>query len=159
MARLGAICGWLAITWVLLGAFTSSPTPAAGGGDAELATVASEARQVIAVINWFYLRHRACPQPSRPGELAILEGELGDGFSATQRDWFVEIRGISMTGSWLYYTSARYPDRCTLWRELGQNATLIWRRHDGGRWTFEPGDGGSERPIKVAPVQAGMGDK
>jgi hypothetical protein len=131
----------------------------ASSGDAQLREVAQEARQVIAVVNWFYLRHRACPQPSRPAELAVLEGELGDGFSATARSWFVEIRGISMSGSWLYHTSSGYPDRCTLWRKLGEDVTLIWRRHDGGRWTYETGDGGSERPLKFAPVRAGMGDK
>jgi hypothetical protein len=148
-----------AVACLLLGTVATPSASAAGSADAQWGTVASEARQVIAVINWFYLRHRACPQPSHPPELAALEGELGDGFSATLRDWFVEIRGISMTGSWFYYTSARYPDRCTLWRELGQSATLIWRRHDGGRWTFEPGDGSPERPIKFAPLHAGMGDR
>jgi hypothetical protein len=75
MARLDTIYPWYAIAGLLLGALATSSTLAAGRGDAELATVASEARQVIAVINWFYLRHRTCPQPSRPGELATLERE------------------------------------------------------------------------------------
>ena len=131
-------------------AVTSSAL-AAGGADPQLVAATREARQVIAVIEWFYVRHRACPQPSRPDELAALESGLGDGFSADPRGRFLEIRGISMTGSWLYYTSARYPDRCTLWRQLDQNATVIWRRHTGGRWTIEPSDGSAERPIRFAP--------
>jgi len=143
----------------LLPGLSASPALAAGSVDPSLAAVASEARQTIEVINWFYVRHRACPHPSRPAELAELEGQLGDGFSAVVRDWFVEIRGISMSGSWLYYTSPRYPDRCTLWRRLDKDVTLIWRRHNGGRWAIDRGDGSAERPIKFAPLQAGMGDK
>jgi hypothetical protein len=131
----------------------------ASGDQLQLAAVASEARQTIEVINWFYVRHRACPQPSRPGELAAMEAQLGDGFSAVPRGPFVEIRGISMSGSWFYYTSPRYPERCTLWRRLHDDLTLVWRRHNGGRWSYDPGDGSAERPIKFAPLQAGMGDK
>ena len=131
-------------------AVTSSAL-AAGGADPQLVAATREARQVIAVIEWFYVRHRACPQPSRPDELAALESGLGDGFSADPRGRFLEIRGISMTGSWLYYTSPHYPDRCTVWRQFGQDATLIWRRHTGGRWTIEPGDGSAEQPIRFAP--------
>jgi hypothetical protein len=141
---------WCALVCLLLGAVTY-PVLASGGADSRLREVAREARQAIAVIDWFYVRRRACPQPSRPAELAELESELGDGFSAAPQGWFLELRGISMTGSWLYYTSPRYPDRCTLWRKLDRDATLIWRRHNGGRWTFDPGDGSAERPIKLAP--------
>ena len=140
-----------AIFGLVLVAAVSSSAVAAGGADSQLTAAAREARQVIAVIDWFYVRHRACPQPSHPAELAELEGRVGDGFSAAPQGRFVEFRGISMTGSWLYYTSARYPDRCTLWRKLDQDATVIWRRHNGGRWTFVPGDGSAERPIKLAP--------
>jgi len=144
-------CIGRAIVCLLLGAAAISSAVAAGGADSQLAAATREARQVIAVIDWFYVRHRACPQPSHPAELAELEGRLGDGFSAAPQGRFVEFRGISMTGSWLYYTSARYPDRCTLWRKLDQDATVIWRRHNGGRWTFVAGDGSAERPIKLAP--------
>jgi len=90
--------------------------------------------------------------------MAELESQLGDGFSAAPRGWSVEIRGISMTGAWRYYTSTQYPDRCTLWRKLGQDVTLIWRRHNGDRWTFDLGDGSAERPLKLGPQSAGMGD-
>jgi hypothetical protein len=95
-----------AIVRLLLGAAAISSAVAAGGADSQLAAATREARQVIAVIDWFYVRHRACPQPSHPAELAELEGRLGDGFSAAPQGRFVEFRGISMTGSWLYYTSA-----------------------------------------------------
>jgi hypothetical protein len=142
---------WRGLVCLLLGAAVSSSAWAAGGADPQLSAAAREARQVIAVIDWFYVRHRACPQPSHPAELAELESELGDGFSAAAQGHFVELRGIIMSGSWLYYTSTRYPDRCTLWRTLDRDVTLIWRRHNGGRWTFDPGDGSAERPIKLAP--------
>jgi hypothetical protein len=142
---------WRGLVCLLLGAAVSSSAWAAGGADPQLSAAAREARQVIAVIDWFYVRHRACPQPSHPAELAELESELGDGFSAAAQGHFVELRGISMSGSWLYYTSTRYPDRCTLWRRLDRDVTLIWRRHNGGRWTFVAGDGSAEKPIKVAP--------
>jgi len=149
----------LAVAGVLLGGIAISPAFGAGGVDPQLAAVASEARQTIEVINWFYVRHRACPQPSRPAELAILERELGDGFSVELQGQFVAIRGISMSAAWLYYTSPAHPEKCTLWRKLGWDPALIWRRHNGGRWTFDPGDGTAERPLKLAPLRAGIGDK
>jgi hypothetical protein len=125
--------------------------PAFAGG-ADLAGIAREARQVIAVIDWFYARHGACPQPLQPGELAALRSELGDGYSVEPQGQFVEIRGISMAASWLYYTSSGHPDRCTLWRKLGWDPALIWRRHrDGSSWVFDPGDGGGERLIRFTP--------
>jgi hypothetical protein len=140
-----------AIVCLLLGAAAISSAVAASGADSQLTAATREARQVIAVIDWFYVRHRACPQPSHPAELAELEDRLGDGYSAALRGRFVELNGISMTEAWLYYTSLQYPDRCTLWRKLDRDATLIWRRHHGGRWTLDPGDGRGEKPIKLAP--------
>jgi hypothetical protein len=121
--------------------------------DPQLAATAREARQTVVVINWFYTAHHACPQPSRPEEIAVFRGELGDGFSVEPHGQFVEIRGISMPGvGWLYYSSLDHPDKCTLWRKLGWDPALIWRRHrDGGRWLFDPGDGGPERTLKIAP--------
>jgi hypothetical protein len=114
-----------AVAGVLLGAIAISPAFGAGGVDPQLTAVASEARQTIEVINWFYVRHRACPQPSRPAELAVLERELGDGFSVELQGQFVAIRGISMSAVWLYYTSPAHPEKCTLWRKLGWDPALI----------------------------------
>ena len=136
---------------LLLSAAVTAPTYGASGADPKLIAVANEARQVIAVVNWFYVRHRACPQPSRAAELAELEGQLGDGFSVELQGRFAAIRGISMSADWLYYTSPAHPEKCTLWRKLGWDPALIWRRHNGGHWTFDPGDGTAERPIKLAP--------
>jgi hypothetical protein len=151
---------WPAIICLFLGTFLIAPSAwAAGSVDPQLAAVASEARQTIEVINWFYVRHRACPQPSRPVELAVLERELGDGFSVELQGQFAAIRGISMSAAWLYYTSPAHPEKCMLWRKLGWDPALIWRRHNGGRWTFDPGDGTAERPLKFAPLRTGMGDK
>ena len=117
---------------------------------ADLTAVASEARQTIAVIDWFYVQHGACPQPSRPVELEALQRGLGDGFSVDLQGQFAAIRGISMTSAWLYYTSADHPDKCTLWRKLGWDPALIWRHHrSGGRWWFDPGDGTAERPLDL----------
>src|ERR1700736_3980393 len=54
---------WRGIALLLFGVFATFPVMGASSGDAQLREVAQEARQVIAVINWFYLRHRACPLP------------------------------------------------------------------------------------------------
>jgi hypothetical protein len=81
------------IVRLLLGAAAISSAVAAGGADSQLTAAAREARQVIAVIDWFYVRHRACPQPSHPAELAELEGRLGDGYSAGPQGRFVEFAG------------------------------------------------------------------
>jgi hypothetical protein len=141
-----------AIFCLLLGAAVSDPASAAGGVDPHLLAVAREARQVIAVIDWFYVQHGACPQPSRPTGLTELQGDLGDGYSAEPQGQFVAIRGISMVSGWLYYTSPQHQDRCTLWRKLGWDKALIWRRHrGGGRWVFDPGDGTAEIPFRLAP--------
>jgi hypothetical protein len=131
--------------------FAASDGGFSGRADPRLIEVAQEARQTIAVIEWFYVRHRACPQPSRPAELLALQSELGDGFTLDRQGQFVAIRGISMSSVWLYYTSPAHPDKCTLWRKLGWDPALIWRRQrGGGRWSFDPGDGGAERAVNVA---------
>ena len=133
----------------LFAACIAAPAPAAST-DPQLSTIAVEARQAIAVINWFYVQHRACPQPARADELSAMQRELGDGFTIEPRGQFVEIRGIAMTSGWLYYAPASHPDRCTLWRKVGFDPALIWRRHrDGGKWAYDPGDGGAEQPIKL----------
>ena len=140
---------WQAAVCVL-GALATAPALAAGGADPRLAEVAQEARQTIAVIDWFYVQHRACPQPSRSAELEALQRGLGDGFSVEIQGQFTAIRGISMSSVWLYYSSPAHPDKCTLWRKLGWDPALIWRRHrNGGRWIFDPGDGTAERPLNL----------
>src|SRR5262245_13514393 len=114
-------------------------------GTKQLIAVAEEARQVIAVLDWFYVRRRACPQPSHPAEMAELQGQLGDGYSVEPRGQFVAISGISTMADWLYYTSPARPDHCTLWRKLGWDPALIWRRAGNTTgWVFDPGDGGGE---------------
>jgi hypothetical protein len=145
-----------AISGLLFGAIAAGQAVAGGDAalparsDPRLVEVAQEARQTIAVIDWFYLQHRACPQPSRPAELEALQRGLGDGFSVEIQGQFTAIRGISMSSVWLYYTSPAHPDKCTLWRKLGRDPALIWRRHrDGGRWIFDPGDGSQERPLNL----------
>jgi hypothetical protein len=131
---------------------TTGPTAAAAPADPQLAAIAQEAREVIAVVDWFYVQHRACPQPSRPDELAAMSADLGDGFSIEPQGQFTEIRGISMSAGWLYYTSPEHPDKCTLWRKLGWDPALIWRRRrGGGSWAYDPRDGGPERPFRPAP--------
>jgi hypothetical protein len=126
----------------------ADPTPA----DPTPAETAYEARQVIAVVEWFYVRNRACPLPSRPAELAMFRDRLGDGYSAEPRGAFLEIRGISMAEPWRYYASPSHHQTCTLLRGLGGDATLIWRWRRGlGHWAFNQGDGRPERRIKSAP--------
>jgi hypothetical protein len=136
----------------LLGVVCISHAVAASGADPQLAVIAREARQVISVIDGFYAQHHACPQSSRPEELAELQAELGDGYSVDPQGQFVAIRGISMALPWLYYTSSSHPDACTLWRKLGWDPALIWRRHRGGaKWMYIPGDGRDEIPVKFTP--------
>ena len=147
-AILGLLFGAIAVGQAVAGGDAALPARS----DPRLIEVAREARQTIAVIDWFYVRHRACPQPSRPAELAALQDGLGDGFSVDLEGQFVAIRGISMSSVWLYYTSPAHPEKCTLWRKLGWDPALIWRRHrNGGRWIFDPGDGSQEQPIEVNP--------
>jgi hypothetical protein len=56
-----------------------------------------------------------------------------------------------MASRWLYYASRRDPERCTLWRGLDSDSTLIWRRdRTGGRWSLLPGNGRPERPLEPA---------
>ena len=124
----------------------------AAGADPQLAAVAREARQAIAVIEWFYVQHHACPQPSRPADLAELRSELGDGYAVEPQGQFISMRGISMALGWLYYSAPDHPDKCTLWRKLGRDPALIWRRHRGGaKWVLDPGDGSPERTLKIVP--------
>jgi hypothetical protein len=147
-ASLGLLFGAIAVGQAVAGGDAALPARS----DPRLIEVAREARQTIAVIDWFYVRHRACPQPSRPAELVALQDGLGDGFSVDLEGQFVAIRGISMSSVWLYYTSPAHPDKCTLWRKLGWDPALIWRRHrGGGRWVFDPGDGSQERPLELNP--------
>jgi hypothetical protein len=155
--RRGKGTHWRAIAGLLLGAAAISPASAASsetappGVDPHVAAVAYEARRAVAIINDFYADHHACPQPSVPAELKELEGALGDGFSVEPQGQFAVIGALMMpSGPWLYYSSSHYPDRCTLWRELGHDAALIWRRHRyGATWTYNPGDGKPERAIKL----------
>lgn len=120
--------------------------------DPQLTRVAQEARQTIAVIDWFYLRHGACPQPSRTAELLALQSGLGDGFTLDRQSRFVAIRGISMSGVWLYYASPAHPEKCSVLRKLDGEAALIWHRQTGGgRWGFDRGDGSGERPFRLDP--------
>src|SRR4051794_7742159 len=149
--RLRAILSLLLAAAVAGPAFGARDAAFSAKVDPALLQFVEEARQTIAVIDWFYVRHRACPQPSRPAELLVLQSELGDGFTLDRQGQFVAIRGISMSSVWLYYTSPAHPDKCTLWRKLGWDPALIWRRQrGGGRWSFDPGDGGAERAVNVA---------
>jgi hypothetical protein len=130
---------------------------AASPAEPQLAAIAQEARGVIAVVDWFYVRHRACPQPSRPDEFAEMRSDLGDGSWIEPRGQFTEISSISMAEHWLYYASPDHPDKCTLWRKLGWDRALIWRRHrSGGSWAYDPGDGTPERPLKLVPSHGSL---
>ncbi len=134
---------------MLLAAATGGSAAAASESDARLSAVAREARRAVAIISDFYIEHRACPQPTRSADLVELQAALGDGFSVETQGRFVSITGVAMPPSWFYYSSPGHPDRCTLWRKLDGDAALVWRRYRYSvRWTFAPGDGRPERPIK-----------
>jgi hypothetical protein len=138
---------------MLLALAIVGPAAAAGQADPEIVSLTHEARRAVSVINWFYADRHACPQPTHPAELKEFRVQLGDGFAAEPRGRFIAISGISMiSGSWFYYASPHYPDRCTLWRRLDGDATLVWRRHRyGATWVVNPGDGTPERELKLAP--------
>lgn len=142
--------GPILLSLVLLGA-AIEPLHA----DPGVPDIAQEARQTIAVIDWFYVRHRACPQPTAPAELVELQDGLGDGFSVDLEGRFAAIRGISMSGVWLYYASPAHPEKCTLWRKLTGGAAVIWRRNrSGGQWSFLRGGGGREQRLGHTPSPA-----
>jgi len=148
--RLRAILSLLLAAAVAGPAFGARDAAFSAKVDPALLQFVEEARQTIAVIDWFYVRHRACPQPSRPAELLALQSELGDGFTLDFDGRFVAIHGISMSGVWLYYASPAHPERCTVLRKLDGDPALLWRRHRaGGRWVYDPGDGGAERAINA----------
>ena len=139
---------------LLLGAAAAGAALADDGssraGSHSLTDLALEARQTIAVIDWFYVKHRACPQTSREEDRIELQHGLGDGFSVDREGRFTAIRGISMSTVWLYYTSPTHPDRCTLLRSAASGPALIWRRGAApGRWAIVTERG--ERPIKFDP--------
>ena len=73
-AILGLLIGAITVGQAVAGSDAGLPVRS----DPRLIEVAREARQTIAVIDWFYVRHRACPQPSRPAELVALQDGLGD---------------------------------------------------------------------------------
>src|SRR5437764_12370948 len=65
---------WRVMACLLLSAVVTARTYGASGADPKLIAVANEARPVSAAGNWFYVRPRACPQPSGAAEVAAIEG-------------------------------------------------------------------------------------
>lgn len=124
----------------------------AGDHDPRLSEIAREAVPMIAAVEAFYARHGACPRPGRPAELAEFCADLAGGIVAERRHRFVELHPPGKPLGWLYDAAEPAGGSCTLWRKLGWDPALVWRRNrDGARWIFAPGDGSDEREIAVDP--------
>jgi hypothetical protein len=118
--------------------------------DRRLTGVAREAVPLIAAIDAFYKNHGACPQPDRAAELAEFRAGLTDGYTAESHGRFVVLQQPHVIPGWIYDTSEAHAGACSLWRKLGWDPALIWRR-DGDQtgWVFDPGDGNDERPLRL----------
>jgi hypothetical protein len=126
------------------------PSYPAAGNDPRLLSIAREAAPLIAAIDAFYRNHGACPQPDRAAELAEFSASLTDGYTAARHGRFVMLQQPQVIPSWIYDTAEARPTACSLWRKLGWDPALIWRRDgDTTGWVFDPGDGSDERPLRL----------
>jgi hypothetical protein len=126
------------------------PTYPAANNDPRLLPIAREAAPLIAAIDAFYKSHGACPHPNRAAEFAEFGSGLTDGYTAERHGRFVMLQQAQVIPGWIYDTSETRPAACSLWRKLGWDPALIWRR-DGDKtgWVFDPGDGSDERPLRL----------
>lgn len=122
----------------------------AADSDRRLMEIAREAIPLIAAIDAFHKSHGDCPQPDRPGDLAEFCAGLADGYTAERHGRFIMLRQPQAIPGWFYDTSAAHPGACSLWRKLGWDPALIWRR-DGDKtgWALDPGNGSDERPLRI----------
>jgi hypothetical protein len=142
-----ALCG-AALAAALQTPGGGSPSHPARNYDRQLTSIAREAIPLIAAVDGFYAAYHSCPQPSQANELAMLRAALTAGYVAEIHGRFVALHVPGKLPGWTYDTSDEHPTSCSLWRRLGWDPALIWRR-DGGRtyWVFDPGDGSREKPI------------
>jgi len=117
--------------------------------DARLTPIAREARPIIQSLERYYQAHGHCPQPS-DGDLDEIRRNLPSGLIATLRDREIEFRDASAIAGWSYYATDNDPTACQLWRKLGWDPALVWRRHGAEtKWIFVPGDGSDEKAIDL----------
>jgi hypothetical protein len=104
------------------------PSYIAADNDLRLMAIAREAVPLIAAIDTFYKSHGACPQPSLDDQLAEFRAHLTDGYAAERHGRFVMLRQPQVIPGWIYDTFETRPGACSLWRKLGWDPALIWRR-------------------------------
>jgi hypothetical protein len=117
--------------------------------DTRLTPTAREARPIIQSLDRYYQAHGHCPQPS-DGDLDEIRSNLPSGLIATSRGRYIEFRDTKAITGWSYYPADNDPTACQLWRKLGWDPALIWRRHGAEtKWIFVPGDGSDEKAIDL----------
>jgi hypothetical protein len=117
--------------------------------DTRLTPIAREAAPIIQSINRYYKAHGRCPGPNDP-DLAEVRAGLPSNLIATLRDGQTEFREAKAVTGWWYSPADNDPAACELWRKLGWDPALIWRRRGGEtKWIFDPGDGSDEKAIDL----------
>jgi len=117
--------------------------------DTGLTPIAREAAPIIQSINRYYNAHGRCPGPNDT-DLAEVRAGLPSNLIATLRDGQTEFREAKTVTSWWYSAADNDPAACELWRKLGWDLALIWRRRGGEtKWIFDPGDGSEEKTIDL----------
>lgn len=117
--------------------------------DTRLTPIAREARPIIQSLDRYYQAHGHCPRQS-DRDLDEIRSGLPPGLVATLRGSQTEFREADATTGWSYYSADNDPTACQLWRKLGWDPALIWRRHGPDtKWIFDPGDGSDQKAIDL----------
>jgi hypothetical protein len=125
------------------------PSYRAANHDVRLTAIAREARPIIQSLDRYYQTHGHCPRPSE-GDLDEIRRSLPSGLVATLRDRQLEFRDAHAIAGWSYHSADNDPTACQLWRKLGWDPALVWRRHGAEtKWLFVPGDGSDEEAIDL----------
>jgi hypothetical protein len=117
--------------------------------DTRLTPSAHEARPIIQSLDRYYQAHGQCPRPS-DGDFDEIRSSLPAGLIATLRDRQIEFRDTKAISGWSYDLADNDPTACQLWRKLGWDPALTWRRHGAEtKWIFARGDGSDEKAIDL----------
>jgi hypothetical protein len=125
------------------------PSYRAANHEVRLTAIAREARPIIQSLDRYYQTHGHCPRPS-DGDLDEIRHGLPSGLVAILRDRQLEFRDAHAIASWSYSSADNDPTACQLWRKLGWDPALVWRRHGAEtKWLFVPDDGSDEKGIDL----------
>jgi len=117
--------------------------------DRRLTAIAREAAPIIQWIDRYHNAHGRCPRPSE-SDLAEANGGLPLGLTATFHNGENEFREAKAITGWWYSATENDLTACELWRKLGWDPALIWRRRGGEtKWIFDAGDGREEKTIDL----------